>query len=168
MSNLRKYTKEWLEELCRESYSYAEVLRKAGRVQGGGSQQTLKNKIVEWNIDVSHFKGQGWAKGATIKTNDALARTARKNQKYDFEEIFCENSLAARHTVRERIINHNLIDYQCAFCGNTGEWLGKEIALQLDHINGIGNDHRLENLRWLCPNCHATTETFAGKNNRNK
>ena len=54
---LRKYTKDWLEELCRDSFSYAEVLRKAGRVQGGGSQQTLRNKIAEWGIDVSHFKG---------------------------------------------------------------------------------------------------------------
>ena len=163
---LRKYTKDWLEELCRDSFSYAEVLRKAGRVQGGGSQQTLKNKIAEWGIDVSHFKGQHWAKGSTAKTNDALARMARKNQRYDLEELFCENSLATRHTVRERILKDNLIEYKCALCGNTGQWLGKEIALQLDHINGIGNDHRLENLRWLCPNCHATTETFAGKNNR--
>ena len=55
---LRKYTKEWLEELCAESYSYAEVLRKAGRAQAGGSQNTLKKKIAEFEIDISHFTGQ--------------------------------------------------------------------------------------------------------------
>ena len=53
-------------------------------------------------------------------------------------------------------------------CNNTGEWQGYTIALELDHINGINNDHRLENLRWLCPNCHATTKTFAGRNHKDE
>ena len=57
---LRAYTKEWLEELCADSYSYAEVLSKAGRKQGGGNQSTLKKKIEEFNIDISHFTGQRW------------------------------------------------------------------------------------------------------------
>lgn len=162
---MQKYTKEWLEELCQNSFSYAEVLRKAGRAQGGGSQQVLKNKIKEWDIDVSHFKGQGWAKGATINNNLSIARTATKNKKYSFESLFCENSLATRATIRHYILKNHLLEYKCALCGNTGIWLNKTIALQLDHINGVNNDHRLSNLRWLCPNCHATTDTFAGKNN---
>jgi len=57
---LHPYTKEWLEELCSDSYSLAEVLRKAGRKQGGGTQATLKKKIEEFNIDISHFTGQRW------------------------------------------------------------------------------------------------------------
>lgn len=164
--SLRKYTKEWLEELCASSYSYAEVLRKAGRVQGGGSQQTLKNKIKEWNIDVSHFKGQGWSSGSTAKNNQSIERAARNKRKYEYDEIFCEHSLATRNTVRSYILKDDLIEYKCSFCGNEGVWLNKEIALQLDHINGISDDNRLKNLRWLCPNCHATTDTFAGKNNK--
>ena len=55
---LQKYTKEWLEGLCADSYSLAEVLRKAGRKQAGGNQETLKKKIAEFNIDISHFTGQ--------------------------------------------------------------------------------------------------------------
>ena len=55
---LQKYTKEQLEELCKNSYSYAEVLRKAGRKQAGGNQSTLKKKIEEFNIDISHFTGE--------------------------------------------------------------------------------------------------------------
>ena len=62
MGTLKPYTKEWLEQLCAESFSLAEVLRKAGR-KGGGSQQTLKKKIQEFNIDTSHFTGQTWNKG---------------------------------------------------------------------------------------------------------
>ena len=57
---MRQYTKEWLQELCENSYSYAEVLTKAGRKNGGGSQATLKKKISEFNIDISHFTGQRW------------------------------------------------------------------------------------------------------------
>lgn len=55
---LQKYTKEWLEELCANSYSLAEVLKKAGRKPGGGNQETLKKKIAEFEIDISHFTGQ--------------------------------------------------------------------------------------------------------------
>lgn len=57
---MRKYNKEWLEELCSSSYSYAEVLRKAGRKVGGGSHRILKKKIAEYKIDISHFTGQRW------------------------------------------------------------------------------------------------------------
>ena len=64
---LRKYDKEWLEELCKDSYSLAEVLRKAGRKQGGGAQETLKKKIAEFNIDTSHFTGMLWNKGKTAQ-----------------------------------------------------------------------------------------------------
>lgn len=42
----------------------------------------------------------------------------------------------------------------------------KKLTLQLDHINGKNNDHRIENLRLLCPNCHSITETYAGKKQR--
>jgi hypothetical protein len=54
---MKQYTKDWLEELCASSYSYAEVLRKAGRKPGGGTTKTLKQKIEEFNIDISHFTG---------------------------------------------------------------------------------------------------------------
>ena len=58
----------------------------------------------------------------------------------------------------------NLLEYKCEQCGNTGEWLNQPLVLQLDHINGIHDDNRLENLRFLWPNCHSITETYAGKN----
>ncbi len=160
MPALQKYTKEWLENLCQESFSLAEVLQKAGRKSGGGNQATLKKKIAEFQIDTSHFTGQGWSKGKTRETDSRI----NFKDKYEFEEIFTEDSIIKRTVVRRYILRHNLFEYKCAFCGNDGHWLEQEIALDLDHINGISNDHRLVNLRFLCPNCHATTETYRGKN----
>ena len=66
------------------------------------------------------------------------------------------------------LIKQNLIPYLCQKCGNSGEWNGKILKLQIDHINGIYNDNRLVNLRFLCPNCHSQTETFSGKHRGNK
>ena len=57
------------------------------------------------------------------------------------------------------------MEYKCANCGLI-EWQGQVLSLHLDHINGINNDHRIENLRFLCPNCHSLTETYAGKNKK--
>lgn len=79
---------------------------------------------------------------------------------------FKNNSDLNKTTLRKYAIQY--IPYVCECCGNDGEWLGKKISLQLDHINGINNDNRIENLRFLCPNCHSQTDTFGGKNKNNK
>ena len=68
--------------------------------------------------------------------------------------------------LKQRLINEGKLEYQCALCGNIGEWNGELLILQLDHINGINNDHRIENLRFLCPNCHSQTNNFSGKNKK--
>lgn len=86
------------------------------------------------------------------------------SQEIDFETCFVENSTTTRGVIRKYIIRHDLIPYECACCGNDGTWQGEVLTLHLDHINGINNDHRLENLRWLCPNCHAQTDTYTGHN----
>ena len=70
---------------------------------------------------------------------------------------------ATRASVRKTIIREKLIPYECSKCG-INEWNGKMLSLHLDHINGVNNDHRLENLRFLCPNCHSQTETYTGRN----
>jgi hypothetical protein len=82
------------------------------------------------------------------------------------EKMFIVGSTTARHAVKRRLIQENLIEYRCIDCGNTGEWAGKTLSLQLEHKNGISNDNRLENLTFICPNCHSQTDTYAGKNSR--
>lgn len=155
---LRKYDKEWLEELCKNSYSYAEVLTKAGRKQGGGAQATLKKKIEEFNIDISHFTGQIWNKSPN-QQNNKISR-----EKYSIEDIFVENSVVTQKVMRGYVERHNLLDYHCQKCGCDGHWQDGIISLEIDHIDGDNTNNQLSNLRYLCPNCHALTETYRGKN----
>ena len=79
------------------------------------------------------------------------------------EEVFVENSTYARHHIKKRIINEKLIEYKCSFCENKGEWMGEKLPLILDHINGVNNDNRLENLRFLCSNCDSQLPTYKNR-----
>ena len=154
---MQKYTKEWLQELCKDSYSYAEVLRKAGRKQGGGSQNTLKKKIQEFNIDISHFTGMRWQESPNQKPQ-------KKEEKYTLDEVFIKDSPVSQKVLRGYIKRHSVLEYKCENCGCDGHWQNGIIALEVDHINGDNKDNRIENLHYLCPNCHALTETYRGRN----
>ncbi len=152
-SNLKPYTKEWLEKLCKESSSYRQVLEKAGRSQGGSTSNALKKKIQEFNIDISHFN---------IKNEN-------DREKYSLKEVFCKNSPVTQKMLRGYVTRHNILEYKCENCGCDGHWQGGIISLEIDHINGDNKDNRIENLHYLCPNCHALTETYRGRNiNRSK
>ena len=155
---MRQYDKEWLNELCKSSYSYAEVLRKAGRKQGGGSQATLRKKIEEFGIDISHFTGQRWQDSPNQQDNSP------SRELYTLEQVFIQNSPVTQKVLRGYIERHKLLEYKCQTCGCDGHWQNGIIALEVDHINGENTDNRIENLRYLCPNCHALTETYRGRN----
>lgn len=90
-------------------------------------------------------------------------KTLQLRKKTPSAELFCSNSSTDRSTIRHRIIKENLLPYSCSECKNV-EWMGRPLSLHLDHINGDPLDHRLENLRFLCPNCHSQTPTFSGRN----
>lgn len=155
---MRQYTKEWLEELCKNSYSYAEVLRKAGRKQGGGTQATLRKKIEEFQIDISHFTGQKWHDSPNQKDNKV------SREKYHLEEVFCKDSPVTQKVLRGYVERHKVIKYECSNCGCDGHWQNGIISLEVDHIDGDNKNNEISNLRYLCPNCHALTETYRGKN----
>lgn len=155
---MQKYTKEWLSDLCKDSYSYAEVLVKAGRKIGGGSQATLKKKIEEYQIDISHFTGQKWRESPNQK-DCVISR-----EKYLLDEVFVKNSPVTQKVLRGYVERHELIPYICSTCGCDGSWQNGFISLEIDHIDGDNSNNELSNLRYLCPNCHALTETYRGKN----
>jgi len=142
---------EEFKKIIQEANSYSDCLRSLNlSTSGGSSTDILKRRIKELNLSVEHFSNKKQRKVTT---------------KYTLEEILVENSTYHNiASLKKRLIKEDVLEYKCACCGNTGEWLGKPLSLQLDHINGINNDHRKENLRFLCPNCHAQTDSFSGKN----
>lgn len=105
-----------------------------------------KNGIVPWN------KGK------------KIGRLSKWNELFPNEKIFVENSSYARHLIKKRILAENLLNYICSCCGIGPEWQGKPMPLILDHINGINNDNKLENLRFVCSNCDSQLPTYKSKN----
>jgi 5-methylcytosine-specific restriction endonuclease McrA len=153
-TSIYSYDYEEIKKAVKESISYKEVLRKLNKSSSGDAYTYLIRYIKKKNIDVSHFNS--W------KNNKVI------NKCFTLDEIFVKNSEYKGGTkgLKEMILKNNLFEYKCVECGNTGEWNGKQLSLHLDHINGDNKDDRLENLRFLCPNCHSQTETYSGKNNK--
>lgn len=160
ISILRSMGKKQLQKICDESSSIKEILEKCGLSWNGSSNyKYFKDVVRELNIDLNVLNEN--TKFYRIK------KSAKARSHLD-EDIFIKQSTALRRDVKYRIIKEKLIEYKCRDCGNTGIWNNKIISLQLEHINGINNDNRLENLCFLCPNCHSQTKTYGGKNTENK
>jgi hypothetical protein len=118
-------------------------------------------------IKHKHSDKAGWPKG---KPNHAKGKKVGAHPswaiKFPNEKLFVENSLTARGVIKKRIINQKLIDYKCSICNIDPVWNGKPMPLILDHINGINNDNRLENLRFVCSNCDTQLDTYKSRNRR--
>lgn len=151
MGRLKNIPDEVFIEAVNDSRCLKDVVGKLGYSKASGSMgRFVKRRIEEMNIDTSHF-------------NLGYARSS--HPKYPLEEILVENSNYENiERLKRRIIKAGLLKYECAECGNKGEWNGKQLILQLEHRNGKHNDHRIQNLCFLCPNCHSQTNTFSGKN----
>lgn len=155
-----KYHKENLVDIISTSKNMSEVLVKLDLRCAGGNYQTIKKYIELYNIDITHF--------IDYEINIENLKKLRFKNTIPISKILVVGSTYGRTHLKSRLVKENLLEYKCVECENEGEWLSKPISLQLDHINGIHNDNRLENLRFMCPNCHSQTETFCGKHNSKK
>ena len=140
--------KEHLIQIVKESVSIAQVLRKLKLIPAGGNYDTIKKYIKEYNLNTSHFTGQGWLKG---KTHTFTQKPLSK--------ILVDGKYYKSYRLKERLIRAGLKNRECEMCGIV-KWNNKVAPLELDHISGIKTDNRIENLRILCPNCHAQTPTY--------
>ena len=140
---------EFYVKLIKESESLIEVCRKANIVPTTGNYDTLKKLIKEKNLDTSHFKRS---------SRVGICGVRRDTQVYLNNEYFI-----TAYKLKNRLLKEGYKEHKCEVCGNT-EWNGKPIPLELHHLNGDKMDNRIENLQIICPNCHAFTENYSGKN----
>ena len=123
-----------------------------------------KNKIYHCLSCDSNIPFKGYTYNHKYCNNQCQGnhRSKQADEK-NFAKLL-EGKLANRPMIR-RLLGE-MKGYHCDCC-NLTEWLGKEIVLQVDHINGDPYNNNLDNLRLICPNCHSQTETFAGANRGN-
>lgn len=122
------------------SESFVEAAKRCGL-----DRKTIRQVVTEECLDITHF--------IICSTRPSTS-----------EDIFKIHTKRVNQKVRRHVINNELLEYKCDICDQEDSWQGKNLTLQLDHINGISTDNRLENLRFLCPNCHTQTATFCGRN----
>ena len=158
-SVIRNVPESQLRELVINASTFSEILITLNLRTEGGNVRTLRKILDEFQISYSHIKtGRDSNKGKSV-----LNKTGKP-----LSEHLTENSSISRANLKKRLIRDNLLNNSCYECGLIPEWNGKKLVLVLDHINGIHNDNRIDNLRLLCPNCNSQTDTFAGKNLRKK
>lgn len=152
MVNPRKYTDQQFVDAVRQSPSIRQTLHLLGLKEAGGNYRSCQNRIKSMKLDTSHFEGgRSWSKGRKFGHK-------RKLEVYLNNEMFIQS-----HDLRLRLLSEGYFKPQCSMC-NLSIWLDNPISLELDHIDGDHKNNNLKNLRLLCPNCHATTDTYRGKN----
>lgn len=160
-SPIWRVEKEVLQQVINESNSYQIVLQHFGLGNNGGNYATLKERIQEEGLDLSVMEG----KRSTLYSENMA--DLKKKKILPLDKILVENSTYTnRNALKKRLLKEGLLKPTCYCCGTEPFWNGKPLTLQLEHKNGVSNDHRLENLELLCPNCHSQTATYCGKNKR--
>lgn len=146
-----RFTEPEAREAIAASRSWTESLRRLGYCPSGGNPATLKKYAALWGISTDHFNPYA-----------GVMQRIRK-PKRPLEEILVENSTYSRSNLKMRLYEEGLKEPRCELCGQGEIWRGKRMGMILDHINGVRNDNRLENLQIVCPNCAATLDTHCGR-----
>lgn len=147
------FTKEEIAQIVQSNTSYTECLRKMGySAISGDTLNAFKNKLKDLDINTTRLNQY-------IPENNFIKRTDN--------EVFKENSEVSQNCLR----NHYksiIKPTKCTICNQVNTWNNQELIMILDHINGNNHDNRLENLRWVCPNCNSQLPTTSARNPNRK
>ena len=150
----KNYTDEDVKQAVSQSTSIRQVLIKVGLAPKGGNYACMKRRIAKLKLCTKHFTGHAWNKGRKL------------GPKRPTEDYLSNKQTIGSFKLKKRLFNEEYFERKCYKCGRK-KWLGLPIPLELEHINGDNLDNSLNNLTILCPNCHAQTETYRGKNKKN-
>lgn len=149
-SIVNQWNEDFVKQCVAESSSLKELQIKLGYSANSGKvDNTIMKYCAEHDISLANLFAAEENKPSTKRTE---------------ANVFCEGSTASQATLRRWYIKGEYTPYKCAICGQEPIWNGKPLTLTLDHINGVNTDDRLENLRWVCPNCDRQLDTFGSKN----
>jgi len=155
MGKWLRWSDEQLRVAVMESVSIRETLQRIGLRPAGGNYATVHRRIASLGLDTTHFLGQAYLRG----------RTHSWGKPIPLEDVLKPGSTYDTYKLKLRLLKAGLLAPSCGHCG-LAQWLDRPIPLELDHINGDREDHTLDNLRLLCPNCHALTPTYRAKNTK--
>ena len=149
----RGCTDEEMNVAIASNRSIAGVLRSLGLRVAGANYQKVHWHIRQYRPDTSHWTGAGHRKGSTVPVVPAMP----------LERLLVNGCNRSSSDVRQRLLREGIFAPKCANCA-LERWQGMPISLELDHIDGDRFNNDLKNLRLLCPNCHAQTPTYRGRN----
>lgn len=150
-ANKPRISNDDLTEAVRKCASVSSVLRMFGLSDAGTQHASMRDRIRGLGLDTSHFGHSECVVG-------------RLGSRLNHAEIFRYGSSHTTSTLRRIIKRDVLLDEKCVLCNGETVWMNKPLTLQIDHIDGDKHNNQLENLRFVCPNCHSQTPTFAGRN----
>lgn len=150
-----KYPKDLLESVVKNATNYSIVCRVLRVKENTGSHSRLIKQIKELGLDTSHFTGSGWSKDKEL------------GYRYPLDDYLSNKRGITSWKLKNRLFYEEIFEKKCSIC-TLDEWLGEEMPLELDHINGNKKDNSLTNLRIICPNCHSKTVTYKSKNRKSR
>ncbi|MFD4139533.1 MULTISPECIES: HNH endonuclease signature motif containing protein [unclassified Streptomyces] len=148
-----RWTRDVLEPVVAASTSMCEVLRRLGLEVVGGHHTHISRRVRALGIDTSHF---------TRPNRTGESRSRRTPQTLLVEQTSGKARRIPSERLRQAMTALGVTE-RCALCRTEPFWRGCPLPLEVDHVDGDWRNNRLENLRFLCPNCHSVTDTYRGR-----